>query len=98
MTSQLGPAGAGFKATPSKETNPAIGSPRVLGTAPAVVAIARQTISVGLGMLFNALLTGSSRLKWKGVFNAMARMDSLDCLVYWDFANLLVSIRGIYTS
>jgi hypothetical protein len=30
--------------------------------------------------------------------NAMARMDSLECLVYWDLVNLLVSDRGIYTS
>jgi hypothetical protein len=30
--------------------------------------------------------------------SAMARMDSLECSVYWDLVNLLVSGRGIYTS
>jgi hypothetical protein len=72
MTSPLGPAGAGFKATPSKETNPAIGSPRVLGTAPVVVDIVLQTISVGLSMLLNAYwpgrpgLSGGYVMPWRG--------------------------------
>jgi hypothetical protein len=30
--------------------------------------------------------------------NAMALMYSLECLVYWDLVNLLVSDRGVYTS
>jgi hypothetical protein len=32
------------------------------------------------------------------VFNAMARMDSLECLGYGDLVNLVVSNRSIYTS
>jgi hypothetical protein len=30
--------------------------------------------------------------------NAMARMDSLECLGYWDLVDLLVSNRGINSS
>jgi hypothetical protein len=30
--------------------------------------------------------------------NAMAHMDSLECLGYWDLDNLVVNNRGIYTS
>jgi hypothetical protein len=32
------------------------------------------------------------------VMHAMACMDSLECLGYWDLVNLGVSNRGIYTS
>jgi hypothetical protein len=49
------------------------------------------------GVCLNALLAGSSRLKW-GVCNAMARMDSLECLGYGDLVNFLVSNRSICTS
>jgi hypothetical protein len=49
-------------------------------------------VSSATGVCWNALLAKSSRLKWV-VCNAMAGMDSLECIVYWDLVNLLVSDR-----
>jgi hypothetical protein len=50
------------------------------------------------GVCLISLLAGSSRLKWGGLCSAMACMDSLECLGYWDLVNLVVSNRSIYTS
>jgi hypothetical protein len=50
------------------------------------------------GVCLNSLLAGSSRLMLRGVCSAMACMDSLECLGYWDLVNLVVSNSGIYTS
>jgi hypothetical protein len=72
-------------------------SSRGIGPGPPRVVIALRVFSARRWFVGMHYWPGRPGLSGE-VCNAMARLDSLECLCYWDLDNLVVSDRGIYTS